>query len=692
MKTVYFTLTLFFCTITLSGQDVKKDSVIPLDEVILLDANRAKSALGITPSSSIGAKTFQNYSPIEAVSSINQIAGVYILSGALNTNRATIRGIGARTPFGTDKLRLYYNDIPVTSGNGFSTLETYDPENLGQIEVIKGPKGTAYGANLGGAILLKTKGFVKEATRFSNNFTVGSYNLLKNSLSFNHAEEKFSLGLQYGHFETDGFRENNSFERDGILLHTSYTLNEKNKVSFLLNYVDYTAQIPSSISQAALDENPRQAAANWLAAQGFEDNQYTLLGLSYTHTYTSKLEHTTSIFYTYLDQYEARPFNIVDEFTNGYGVRSRFLGTFGLGGREAQYSLGGELYHDEFNNSTFQNLFRENNGNGSLEGNKIGENKEFRRQFNLFGTLTFPLTSALNAQVGLNLNKTKYDFRDGFNTGANNTSAERSFEPILLPSFTLDYALSKNYSVYGNISRGFSNPGFEETLTPDGAINPDIAQETGTNYELGTQWSLDRKRLNFSLAVYRTNVKNLLVAERIAEDQFIGRNAGSTKHQGLELDINYALSLTSNLQLTPFISYTLNDHSFVDFVDGENDFSGNPLTGVPKHRVNSGVQVQHTSGFYWNTTHQYVGAIPLTDANTLSSESFNVYTTRLGYKKAFSRRFAAQIDFGINNLWNTRYTRSVVINARGFGGAAPRFFNPGDGRNYYGSLQLKYTL
>ncbi len=67
-------------------------------------------------------------------------------------------------------------------------------------------------------------------------------------------------------------------------------------------------------------------------------------------------------------------------------------------------------------------------------------------------------------------------------------SAERKFlKAILLPSFKprIRFFL-KTRKVYANISRGFSNPTLEETLTPDGVVNPDIAQETGTNYELGT--------------------------------------------------------------------------------------------------------------------------------------------------------------------------------------------------------------
>ncbi len=674
------------------AQQTQNDSITALDEVVLLDTIAHRNPLGILPTSQVGPTAFQNYSPVDLISPINQIAGVYILSGALNTNRITIRGIGARTPFGTDKLRLYYDDIPVTNGTGFSTIETYDLENLGQVEVIKGPKGTAYGTNLGGAILLRTQRPEEAATRFKNNLTIGSFGLIKNNLGFNHQEGPLTLNLRYGHLETDGYRENSRFDRDGFLLHTSYRISDRSSMSLLLNHVNYTAQIPSSLSQSAFDEDPSQAAANWLAAQGFESNRYTLLGISHTYVFSSRLENTTSVFYTYLDQFEARPFNIVDQFTNGYGLRTRFFGNFGTGNSPLEYNLGAELYTDEFHGGTFENLFRDNDGNGSLLGDKIGDNKEFRRQYNLFAGLTVPLTARFKAQAGLSLNNTFYDFRDRFNTGAANTSAERDFPPIVLPSFSLRYTASKGHLVYANISRGFSNPGLEETLTPDGALNPDISQETGTNYELGTRLFLDKGRLRITLALYRMDVKNLLVAERVGEDQFIGRNAGSTKHQGLETELNYSIPLGTRARIAPFISYTLNDHSFVDFVDGDTVFSGNPLTGVPRHRINSGLQFHHTAGFYWNLAHTTVGAIPLTDANTLSSEPYTVFNTRLGYKRAFSKKFGMQLDLGINNLWNTRYARSVLINAVGFGGAEPRFFNPGDARNYYGSLGLSYRL
>jgi iron complex outermembrane receptor protein len=686
-------LIFLFCAAMAQAQDpVENDSITQLDEVILLDALKKKNATGIVSSEVISAKIFQNYSPVSMVNAINQIPGVYIFSGALNTNRITIRGIGARTLFGTDKLRMYYEDIPVTDGSGFSTIEAFDLENLSQIEVIKGPKGTAFGANLGGAIILNPKEALGRSTNISNNFTVGSFGLIKNSLSFNHFDGKLRLGLQYGHLETDGYRQNSNFERDGFLLNTSYQINKKNRISLLVNHIDFTAQIPSSLGTTAFAEDPQQATFTWRVSQGFETNNYTLVGLNYSHRFSAKLKNSTSVFYTYLDKDEARPFGILDEITKGFGLRTRFSGDFKFLEQAANYSFGGELFKDEYDWDEFRNLYEDNNGNGSLKGEQFARNKEFRSQWNAFGTLLVPISEKFSAQLGLNMNKTQYDYRDLFNTGVENRSAKRNFKAIVLPSLNLNYTFSKNHDIFANVSRGFSNPSLEETLTPDGAINPDIAQETGTNYELGTNLYLDQRRFRLNLSVYQMNIKNLLVGERVNEDQFVGKNAGKTRHRGLEVGLSYNWNISKNIQLSPFVNYTLTDHSFVEFIDEGADFSGNPLTGVPKQRRTSGIQLRLFENFYWNTTHQHVSEIPLTNATDLYSEPITVFNTRMGYQKKLSEHFIIGVDFGVNNIFDKVYAQSVLINTQGFGGREPRYFYPGDERNYYGSLRLGYKL
>lgn len=683
-----FLLSFGGCLSNLSAQNTPTDSITRLDEIVLQQPQLPKSALGITPSVRIGKTTFENYNPVDIAASVNQIAGVYFLSGALNTNRITIRGVGSRTPFGTDAVRLYFNGIPVTDGTGFSTIETFDLENVASIEVIKGPKGTGYGGNLGGAILLNTLETDKENIQLTNAFTVGSFNQLKNNIGFNYSDADWQLQFHYGHFETDGFRQNNRFERDGFLLNTAVKLDTKSNINLLVNYVDYSAQIPSAINQTDFEEDPTRAAPTWLAAQGFEDNRYTLIGIGYERTFGASLKNSTSVFYTYLDHFEARPFNILDEFTNGFGFRSVFEGELGA---KSKYHFGAEFYRDEHDRGTFENLFEENNGNGSLQGNRLSDNKEFRRQFSAFATLSQSLGKRFTAQIELNLNQSSYDFRDLFNLGSSNGSARRDFDPILLPNLGLSYRTAIG-EFYANISRGFSNPSLEETLTPDGVVNPDINQETGTNYEVGGNFSLAKNALRLNWALYRLNVNNLLVADRIDEDQFIGRNAGTTRQQGVELDVSYNWAVGTNWTFAPYLSYTFNDHNFVEFIDGDNNFSGNPLTGVPAHRINSGINLRHSKGFRFTLTHQYVSDIPLNDANTQSSDPFTVIGSQLRYKAQLFKSLSLGLNFGVDNLLNTNYARSVWINAVAFGGGEPRFFFPGNRRNFFGGVQLDYQF
>ena len=217
-----FCLILLLTNILFSLGQQQKDSITTLDEVILQQEFIKKKAVGITPSSSLEIENLQQYSPIDFASGLNELSGVYVLSGALNTNRITIRGVGARTPFSTDKLKMYFNGIPVTNGTGVSAIEAYDFENMGRIEVVKGPKGSTLGANLGGVILLNTKPPEVGHTFLTNTFTVGSFNMFKDNLSFRHSEKNFNLNLSYNHLQTDGFRQIICFDRDVLLLTSSF--------------------------------------------------------------------------------------------------------------------------------------------------------------------------------------------------------------------------------------------------------------------------------------------------------------------------------------------------------------------------------------------------------------------------------------------------------------------------------------
>ena len=476
-----------------------------------------------------------------------------------------------------------------------------------------------------------------------------------------------------------------------MLLTSHYSINQKNELLLLVNLTDYYAQISSSLGITAFKEDPSQAAFTWKAAQGFEDNKQSLVGLNLKHLFSERFSNNTAVYYTYLDHYEPRPFNILDEYTNGYGARTVFTLNFALLKKMANLDFGGEYYRDGYNWKTIENLYEDNNGQGSLEGNLLSENKEIRRNLNAFATITLPLTEMLKAQVGINFNTTQYNFKDQFNLGADNKSASRQFDPILAPNLNLLYRFNQNINAYFNISRGFNYPTIEETLTPDGLINAALGPEKGYNYEVGSEVFLLNKRLYFKVAAYVLSIEDLLVAKRVGEDEYIGRNAGKTEHKGIEFQSSYLQPLANTIYIAPFLNVEINDHKFIDFVDGENDFSGNPLTGVAALKINGGINFGFDN-FKLNTNFLHLGEVPMNDANTLYADSYTVLNLKTSYEKQISKALKIGFNFGLNNFTDKKYASSILINASSFGNSEPRFYYPGAPRNWFAGVIVKYGI
>ncbi len=415
------------------------DDTLTVGEIVVL-FDQVKKSRVIIPTSQITPVMMERFSPAGLVDAVNQTPGVYIQSGAINTNRITIRGVGARTLYGTNKIRAYFNGIPITNGIGETAIDIYDPEDLENIEIIKGPKATEFGTNLGGTILLNPVQPARGEFDIRNNATMGSYGLFKNTTSANYAGDQLSVHLHYDHLQTDGFRENSDYNRNGWLLNANFITDENSVISLLFQQINYFAHIASSISQTAFDEDPSQAASNWKNAKGYEDEKQTLVGLSYSRCYDESFRNTTSFFYSGVVHYEPRPFNILDENTSGYGVRTVFSKTVDLwSGKIAGLHFGGEWYADQYDWKTIENLYEENNGKGSLEGELLSKNREFRDYLNAFVSASLPLTTKLTAQAGLNLNVTSYDYNDRLDPGPGGKSATRSFDPVPAPNLSLAY-------------------------------------------------------------------------------------------------------------------------------------------------------------------------------------------------------------------------------------------------------------
>jgi len=651
---------------------------------------QATATISIISKSDIERANTTNFAPL-----LNRVPGVFMQTGSLSTNRITLRGIGSRTLYGTSKIRAYFKDIPLTNGSGETNIEDFELGAISQFEIIKGAVSSIYGAGLGGTIHLKPQAASFKQSSFTSEQTIGSFGLYKNLNQINYGNSKNSFKAIYSHTESDGFRENSDYNRNTFTVHTNHYIGAKDKLSFLGSYVDLKAFIPSSINETDYLNTPETAAFTWQQAKGYEDTQRAILGLSWTHNYTNGLNQNTSIFSSLREAYEPRPFNILTENSLAYGMRTRLLGNLKLWKRPLNWTLGAEFFLENYSSKTFQNLYEDfPDGFGSVEGTNLSDFEEHRYYYNLFFESNYEISEKTTTTLGFNMNQTGYDLNDQFLVSAENPdqSGDFVFKTIVSPKFGVSHQISENISAFATISHGFSPLSLTETLLPDGQINTNLKPETGWNYELGTRGALLNNRFNYSLSLFRLDVKNLLVARRVAQDEYIGVNAGRTQHDGLELALGYEWFQKKNVTLNSYINYTLNQFKFKTFVDDNIDYSGNDLTGVPDAIFNAGVDVRSNLGFYGNINFQHVGEMPITDANDLYSNAYSLTNLKVGYQPKLSEQLKLNLYFGLNNSFNKKYASQILINASGFGNAAPRYYYPGNPINYYSGISLNYVF
>ncbi len=620
---------------------------INLNEVVIL-SNHFKSKVINVPTavSVLSKKEIQQNNTIEMASILNTISGVFMHHGTLSTNRITIRGIGSRSPYTTSKIKAYYEEIPLTNGSGISTLEDIEIHALGSIEILKGPSSSAYGAGLGGTIqLLPFKGELDQSTIISN-YTFGSFGLHKQVFQATTGNSKNSMKLTYSNLHSNGYRDNNKTTRQIITTATNHFIGTNDKLSFIGNISRVKAFIPSSLNEDDYTENPQSAAYTWRQSKGHEAYTKGLFGLSWQHTYNSRTSQNTSVFSSFLNSYEPRPFNILKETTHGVGIRTRLLQKTILFKKQLHWTFGGEFFNDTNAFQTFENLYVTQPA--SIQGALISDFKERRRYFNIFVDSKYSLSKKTHATLGFNLNKTYYSLKDNTVDGDSGFSGNYAFKTMISPKLGLTYKNTVNAMIYSTISHGFSPPTLEETLLPDGLINPNIQPESGWNYEVGSRGQLFKNSLYFDISLYRMNVKNLLVAKRTDTDEYIGVNAGKTAYNGLEITLKTALLKTKNVTVFNTHSFTYNNFHFKEFIDDSNDYSNNELTGVPKITYNNSLILETNKGFYTAIHYNFVGKIPLRDDNSIYAKEYQLVNTKIGYQSSKKKKLSANVFFGIN--------------------------------------------
>ncbi len=649
------------------------DSTIFLEEIRIVAYRGSGRLLNVPGSLSIlKTEELRILDGNSLASVINTVPGINMQTGTFLTSRIVIRGMGSRTPYGTNRIRAYLNDIPLTTADGVSTPEEIDLTDLDKIEVIKGPASALYGSGLGGSLNMYTRQIVKSGGSVVAQY--GSFNTLKGSVSGSVKTGKLKLWGSLSHLNSDGYRDNNRYERTSLLStagwdHENWSLNS----TFLL--IDVDGGIPSSIGRSLFETNPKAAAPNWNAIGGFKKYRKGVASISLKNRISGNFSNEFALFGKWNDSYEKRPFNNLDDESLSAGIKEKVTWF----SEKSEITAGAELITEEYKWKLDKDNIR------------INENKESRYHLNIHAMALIKPVSRLNISLAGSVNRINYRLTDLFPADGIQ-SGKRNFPVIISPKLGINFSPTDEMAFYASTGHGFSLPSPEETLLPEGAVNPDIKPEQGFQYEIGARFNLVNRALEIDAALYLIELKNLLVTKRITEDIFTGINAGKTRHKGLELNINARIFDFSRFpgRLMSTLSYSGSINKFVEFTDDDNNYNGNYLPGIPDQSFNFQVRWLPMSILEILAHFQYTGDQYLNDSNEMKYEDYFLSDVKISYEFPIGKKVPVNIYAGINNLSDTHYASMLITNAIGFNNTEPRYYYPGLPRHFYAGMQFRF--
>jgi iron complex outermembrane receptor protein len=651
------------------------ETVTVSSELLRHEVFSAPASIGI-----IQQNQWEQSSGITFVEHLNTVPGVFVSQGAINTNKITIRGMGSRNPYGTNRIKAYYKGIPITGGDGTTEIEDLNSSDIHRIEIIKGAKSAFYGSGMGGVILLSgikpaTEGF---AARFS--WEAGYYNSYKPELLVQFKQANWTFQLNYAYSTSDGWRQNSAYQRNNLNFDGTYS-GKNAAIDLVFHFIDADAQIASSLNERTFAHSPDSAAANWLAINGFENYRKTLLGLRHKHRFSKTIENELVVFGNLYKGYESRPFNILVDDAEKIGIRE----TATLNFQNTAIHGGFELLKEQYSWSIFETLQGE-------QGDELNRFKELRTPVSLFIQSSHSFNQGILFELGLSYNWLRYELTRLLPDSLNQTENFR-YKPVWSPFLGISFPIKNKGVLYVSAGHGFSAPSVEETLMPEGEINSGLKPESGYNTELGFRWNGWQSKLFVDAALYYLWATNLLVTERISESVFFGKNAGSTRHGGLELSATIKLNQNKQNRMPAVdfnTAYSFARHQFKNYTDNGVVFNGNYLAGMPNHQLWTSLELQFKRNWYTQVSFQWTGSQYLTDQNAEKQGSYQVVHLKIGQEFNWFAQLKINWSIGVNNLFNQAYASMILINAPSINGQLPRYFYPGTPQNLYGRVSFSF--
>jgi outer membrane receptor protein involved in Fe transport len=577
-------------------------------------------------------------------------------SGASRGRYIQIRGIGERSQFIqplSNSVAILIDGIDFTGiGAAATTLD------LEQVEILRGPQGTLYGANaLAGLINLKSKDPSLDPSG-SISATVGNYDTKTLSGHFNtRLNDQASLRVAAENHQSNGFTKNTFLDRDDTSNIDESTLRAKLSVSpnehFDLDFTALYVDVDNGYDGFSLDNtrntlsdqpgrDRQQSTAFAVKGTWSEFESFDVVGLvSYAD---SDLEYSFDVdwahpnicddtlcdfddwgfdwSYNYFDSYKRNNQNVLADVKWVSKTQAD----------EMSWVAG--VYYRQQEVDLFRTYTSDDDFSSRFDTENIA----------LYGQINQNLSEGLTLSAGLRFEQRKADYDDNLNVHFSPN------EDLWGAKVSLEHINEDGRLVYGLISRGYKAGGFNG----DAAIPADkrsFDTEFMWNYELGLKSQTLDGALQYQLALFYQNREDIQVKQSIVTPSDgdlcpcdftdFTDNAAAGNNYGIEASFTYLL----NPSLSVFASLGLLETEYKHYdsfehVDADRD-SGTPFSldgrdqaHAPSYTYSLGGDFDFGNNWQANLTLEGKDAFYFSARHSVRSDSYTLVNARVSYEHA----------------------------------------------------------
>jgi len=601
--------------------------------------------------------------------------------------RISIRGFGARSPFGIRGIKILVDGIPETLPDGTGQVDNIDLGAVRQIEVIRGASSSLYG-NASGGVISITSEDGPETPFIDTRLTVGEFDFQKLQVKAGGQTERVNYLVSLSDTNIDGYRAHS--QADNRQLSGRFNFDLGNDSTFLasVNITDQpTSNDPGGINAAQAAESRRSARDRNVAYDSGEVINQKRVGFVYSTPIGSRGKFTARSYIVSRDFFTKLPLFPVGQAIDvqrsfaGGGISYSHSGM--LGNLPNRLIVGFDTDDQDDDRQRFVNDL-------GVIGNRIFDQNESFTSRGLFIQNELTVNDNLQLSFGLRYDDVDYAVGDRFLSDGDD-SGSRNMDEVS-PMLGISFNLSPETSLYGTMSTAFETPSTTDFANPTGGggFNQALGPQTATNHEVGLRTTLNDRHY-LEVALFNVQVDEELVPFEIDGRDFF-QNAGESNRSGIELAV--VSNLTDRIRTS--LTYSYGNFEFDDFrevsIDAggastvTNNFSGNTIPGTVEHLLFGEVSYTHPSGWFGAVDVMYVGEQFANNSNSVKAESYTLANLRFGFERALGSTIVSPF-FGVNNLLDERYNSNLRLNAFG-----SRYFEPAPEINAYAGVSVRFDF